>query len=507
MKKLLTFFAFLCLLSGLNAQIAPNSIAPDFNAFDINGNPVNLYEIIESGRPVIMDVSATWCGPCWNYHIGGALENLHKQYGPEGTNELMVIFIEGDPTTDMDCLMGDKIACPNTQGDWILDTPYPIVDDASVADLYQISYFPTIYLICPTHLVSEVGQLSTAALKAKADACPDQVPGKSITSIAFDTDYAYGKICGTQVITPSFLVVNTGTETLKSVVIEVRANGALVQTMNYTDSITTMQPRVINLNPVSVTGASIIKASITTLNGTTLATPVVKQKSFQKAKATATKALTLELKTDPYAVETYWELLDEQGEVYAFGGNENVGPNGGGSPTPPTAGNGAYANNQVYTETMEVPANGCYFLHMVDSYGDGFCDPNAGNFGYYKLFETATPTNILAEGSCDFADERNIFGADGIVGTNNLVDEGSMRVFPNPAKDMIRVDFNMKTAADVQITVTNALGQIVRDMGSVAFNAGNNNKTIETANLASGIYVLNLRTAEGSVARTFSVKQ
>ncbi|MEY3240656.1 MAG: hypothetical protein RIR11_2094 [Bacteroidota bacterium] len=504
MKKLLTFFAFLCLLSNLSAQIAPNSIAPNFNATDINGNTVNLYEIIESGKPVIMDVSATWCGPCWNYHIGGALETLYEEYGPNGTNELMVIFVEGDPNTGMECLMGNTAACPNTRGNWILDTPYPIIDDASIADAYEIAYFPTVYLICSNHLVSEVGALSKSALKAKADACPEPKPGVDFTALAFDSDYTFGRICGTQTITPNMLMLNSGTDTIKSVVIELRVNGQLVQTLDYTTPVPSFLPKVIEFAPVNVTGATIIKSTVKSLNGTALATPIVKQKSYQKAKATATKELTLELKTDGFGQETYWELIDEQGEVYAFGGNELVGPNGAntGEATP---GPGAYANNQTFIETMEVPANGCYFLHMVDAYGDGMCDQNTT--GSYKLFETATPTNVLAEGGCNFADARNIFGADGIVGTNNLVEEGSMRVFPNPAKDMIRVDFSMKNAADVQITVTNALGQIVRDMGAVAFNAGSNNKTIDVANLAAGIYVINLRTAEGSVARTFSVKQ
>ena len=501
MKKLLTLFAALAIFGTLHAQLAPNSIAPDFNAVDINGNPVNLYEIIESGRPVVMDVSATWCGPCWNYHNGHALETIYEQYGPAGTNELMVVFIEGDPNTDLDCLNGNATACPTTQGNWVQGTPYPIVDNADIADAFEIAYFPTIYLICPNHLVSEIGQLSAAALKAKVDACPEPKAGADITSIAFDTDYAFGKICGTQTITPSFLVVNSGTDTLKSVVIELKVNGQTVQTLDYTTPIASFFPRTIDFDPVQVTGASIVKATIKSLNGVALATPIVKQKSYAAAKKVATKSITLEFLTDGYGEETYWELVDQNGDVYASGGNPNVGPNGGNTGTP-AAGPGSYGNNQVFTEVFEVPADGCYVFHMVDSYGDGMCYQATG---YYKVWETDAPTNILASGGCNFADERNIFGAEGIVGVETLVETATMRVFPNPATDVVRVNFTMKSAADVQITVTNALGQVVRDLGTVAFGAGSNNETINVADLSAGVYMLSLRTAEGTVTRTFSV--
>ncbi len=502
MKKLLTLFSSLALAGALNAQLPDNSIAPDFTATDINGVEYTIYDILNAQKPIIMDVSATWCGPCWSYHNGHALETVYDQYGPNGTNEVMVLFVEGDPTTNTDCLYNLAGCNSSSQGNWVENTPYPIIDNAELGDAYDISYFPTIYLICPDHLVSEVGQLSAAQLKAKADACPKQVQGVDINAITFGTDYAYGKVCGTQSLTPQFLVVNGGSDVLTSVVIELRVNGTLVQTLDYTEAIPSMYPRMINFAPINVTGNAIIKATITTLNGTPLATPIVKQKSYTKAKATTTQSLTLELLTDGYAQENYWELIDEAGEVYASGGNINVGPNGANTGTP-AAGAGSYANNTSYTEVMEVPANGCYFLHMVDSYGDGMCYPTTGS---YKLFETANPTNVLAEGGCDFADARNIFGAEGIVGVNELLQEGSLRVFPNPATDVLRVNFNLNVAADVQMVVTNTLGQEVRNLGNFSFVAGANNTTIETAGLASGMYILTLRTAEGNLSRTFSVK-
>ena len=504
MKKLLTLFSSFALAGAMYAQLPDNSIAPDFLAKDINGVEYSMYDIIESGRPVIMDVSATWCGPCWNYHNSGALENLFTEFGPApGTNELMVLFVEGDGATNGNCLYGPTGCVGGTQGNWVANTPYPIIDDNTISNAYESGYYPTIYLICPNHLVREVGQLPTSSLKAEADNCPEPVQGAAINAITFGTDYAYGKICGTQTVTPQFLVINGGTDVLNDVEIELKVNGTTVQTLHYTEAIASFYPRMINFAPITLTGNAIIKATIKSLNGVALPTPIVKQKSYQKAKATATQSLTLELLTDGYGIETYWELVDEQGTAYASGGNELVGPNGANTGTP-GAGTGAYANSTAYTETMEVPANGCYFLHMVDSYGDGMC---AGGTGSFKLYETAAPATVLAEGGCNFADSYNIFGAEGIVSVKDILEEGSLRLFPNPAKDILRVDFSLKTAADVQITVSNTLGQQVRNLGNYAFGAGANNTTIETANLASGMYVINFRTAEGNISRTFTVQQ
>jgi hypothetical protein len=44
-------------------------------------------------------------------------------------------------------------------------TPYPIIDDASIAGLYQIAYDPTIFYICPyDKKVYEAGQLPATSL-------------------------------------------------------------------------------------------------------------------------------------------------------------------------------------------------------------------------------------------------------------------------------------------------------------------------------------------------------
>ena len=149
------------------AQIPDGSTAPDWTATDLNGKSHHLYALLDSGYTVFMDVSATWCGPCWNYHNSGALEDLYNTYGPNGTNEVRVFFMEGDPSTNLACLYGPTGCVGGTQGNWVAGTPYPIIHQQgpAIANSYQINYFPTIFAICPyDRKVYEAGQLPTSGL-------------------------------------------------------------------------------------------------------------------------------------------------------------------------------------------------------------------------------------------------------------------------------------------------------------------------------------------------------
>lgn len=106
MKSKFTMLITCLLLIGFkaNAQLASGSFAPNFTGVDLNGNEWTLYDILDQGKVVVLDISATWCSPCWDYHISGELETLYEQYGPDGTDELMVLMIEGDNGTNTACL-------------------------------------------------------------------------------------------------------------------------------------------------------------------------------------------------------------------------------------------------------------------------------------------------------------------------------------------------------------------------------------------------------------------
>lgn len=140
--------------SEIQAQLVAGDTAPDWTLTDLNGNSQNLYSILESGKTVVIDISAIWCPPCWQYHSSGELENFYDNYGPEGTNEAMVFMIEGDGLTNTACLYGQTGCNDNTEGDWVTGTPYPICDpdEMGANDIfsdYALTFYPTVFLICP----------------------------------------------------------------------------------------------------------------------------------------------------------------------------------------------------------------------------------------------------------------------------------------------------------------------------------------------------------------------
>lgn len=177
MKRTLQFAAALFILfNSLQASAQISGQAPDWTLTDINGTSHNLYSYLGQGKIVFLDVSATWCTPCWEFHTSHALHDVYDSLGPAGSNKVMVFHIEADPQTTLDDLYG---LTSTTKGNWVTGTPYPIISPEpaqtdSFTNSYSVAYFPLVYMICADRTIREVGTLTDEQLIAEMGSCPPQ---------------------------------------------------------------------------------------------------------------------------------------------------------------------------------------------------------------------------------------------------------------------------------------------------------------------------------------------
>jgi len=447
-----------------NAQLPDGSIAPDWNYTDINGNDHHLYDYLDSGYTVIIDICATWCPPCYSYHQSGTLDSLWNNYGPDGTNELRVFHIEGDASTNLDDLMGIG---SNTVGDYVTGVEYPIIDTADVSTLYQIGYFPTIFMICPNRQVTEVGQVPWTTVYSSTSSCvPASLP--MAANIISTDEYRSG--CYAAYTNDEITFQNGGLNPIISARISVSQNNSELKGINWAGNLETYQLVTLSLGYFSLNNhLDSLVYRITDLNsGDTLATYVVDIDQ----RHVIPNEFTLEVYTDSYADETSWVIQDSWGNVVEYYNYVND------------------ESDSLMTHEISLPTTSdCYFFMWYDSYGDGIAGAWGNNpYGLYGMRIHQNGVIFMDYTSTDswlYGEEKTIYMA--VDETNSILEDTvQTNLYPNPFNESINIELS-KTKS-LKLNIYNGLGQCVfsKRYGTTSY------VNVERNSLPAGLYLFEM---------------
>lgn len=469
------------LLASLSLTVATMANAQLWTATDIQGVSHTLQDHLDEGRAVLVDVSAHWCGPCWSLHNSHALEKLYQEFGPNGTNDLMVFWIDGswDPPSSMTLLNGGA----GSQGNWIAGTSYPIFGpDGQGLDLIETylgsatSYsFPTLYRYCPGAASATSFGVSSSTTwltlyQNLRNGCSAAFTNGSNDATLLGADDL--KLCPGQA--PTVYLHNMGTSPLSSATITMMDGSEVLSTFDWTGNLARWATTAIEFPDVDISSATALRAVVSQPNGQPDDHPQGDSQEYPYVMAPEAQMSTVrfQLRTDSWANETKWKLFNSSNQMIYQ--------------DPP----GNYANNTTYEYWWELNPNDCYRLEVTDSYGDGLLGQ-----GFYKLFSGG---NVFAQGGSFGTLDKVPFKTGTAVGVvENTLDRG-LAVYPNPSTGRVNVDLDLPAAARVSFTVTNILGAQAHQ-STMAMAAGAVTTVLDLADLAQGTYTLSIL-ADGMIA-------
>ena len=466
----------------LFAQLEPGSIAPDFTITDLDGNTHNLYDILDEGKPVLLDLFATWCGPCWTFAETGVFDQFDELYGANGDNSAFTMAIESDPSTSISELTSSDL------GDWTTVIHYPLANDDQIGDAYSLEFYPTIYLICPDRRVQEIGQgpaggsgywtVETLAQEVFVNTCPAPVEGLNAMMQSYDSDLVS---CGGGKIEPIVTIMNMGTEDMSSCSIQTIIAGDVINTYPWTGSLSTFATDQITLPEIPANTSNVSFNVVMDGDLESSDDNIDVEIEF----ATESHAyISVEVNADFYPGETSWDIRNSNGTIVAQGSYEegNADQWNGGGPD-------ADITHEHNTDLSE----GCYTFNAYDSFGDGqtgYSGSGAGVDGSIIVTDGNGNELLFITGNWG-ADVTSHFEVTYGVGIEEVL-ENKISVFPNPAFNNTSLSLDLIESNQVIIELVNTLGQKVF-IQEYAMIAGSNTVDLLVEDLNAGVYYLNVR--------------
>ncbi len=362
-----------------NLIISDGEMAHDFNIYAMNsgGNWAHLYEYLDKGKTVYLYFFETSDPVAWEYHTSNVMQNFNAIHGPNGDSTAVVIAVSENGSDDLNGFD------PSSQGNWMYYLTYPLISELGY---YKNFGQRRVIRICPDRGMFEMGLPDSSTLVQSLGLCEH-------TSAAIDTKVHYSHSdtvanCPGEYRTASAMICNMGSDTLYSTDVVVGTDNDIQETYHWEGALATYQIDTITFNDVALNGlATDLKFYTTMPNGSidqntsndTLHRPL------QGVYYWDSDQIEVQIQTDGYGHQIYWDITASNGTVIDSGGNvELYISNGNFAPSSPAT---QYWDDTYYEETISL--NGynldCVTLRVLSGYGYGTCC-TWGN-GYIKFIK------------------------------------------------------------------------------------------------------------------------
>jgi hypothetical protein len=481
MKKivlLLCIIAMTC--STLKAQVVNGSISPDFTAVDVEGNEWNLYELLDQDKKVIIHFFAAWEATSWNYYQSAEMQSLDSLYGSLGTEQVQILMVEMEATNGASQLAGPALTSNDhaiaTQGDWLNNNPFPVIDSVGIASLLGVTYVPAVIYICPDRLMYTLGQysadqLETAVMQPACDAASFEVD----PMISF---FSETSSCETGETFVTIGIKNMGTTSLTSATLELN-NGETTLPFPWTGSLTTYESDTLTFGPLELDYRSGYELTVTSQDDNIANSEL----NVTAGVAMSSTTVVLELLMDAWPGDVSWFIKDENGEVVHEGDNY-IYP------------------YQWIKDTLNLPGNGCYTFEMHDASEDGLQGTLWGGFDGRFSLKSFNWTGELVytifdyDGSYMYELLTSSFEVNDDIALdveNVAMNARSFNAYPNPTNGILNINYILESSERVSLELRDITGRLMlqRDLGNQM--PGMRNEQVSLEELPTGIYMLSVK--------------
>lgn len=489
MKK--TLLTGLLVLAGLSANAQGNTIipngadAPNFTGTDVvTEAEVDLQAYLDEGKTVLVYMSAAWCGPCWQFHNTHILSDIHNAYGVDGSDEVVVIYIEADWRTPEGEIFGTDLpqevpagvpAPPPPLGNWTTDTPYIIINNDEVGEQYGIPGYPTMFAICPQGegqpgKVYEIERGTPAELTTALET-PCGVEFEGIDHWARVTGYDT-RFCEDEGTIVAY-VEGYGHE-LSSVTAQLKQGGEVIETKTFTLETEDFEVAEIEFDTALGEGGD-YEVVLTDVNGAAPLTTIPELNTtgeynlLPNAAIESSQNIFVVIHTDEYPEEMGWGLFNSAGELVLERYYDEAETT---------------IEEQIVLEDVD-----CYDIVLIDGYGDGWVWNAEGGevpHGITIYAGNSDEGTVLFQNDGDFGQRFDLaaaFTTNGTMG-NEEFNDATFSIYPNPSNGT----FNFTTEQVLDVTVLDITGKVVHTQAGIT-----NGGVMNLGQLQAGVYIAKVK--------------